>query len=171
MLTIPVIIFASCAVLFFIMSLFTNGKIRLVFLNVIFLVLVYVSVANILGEPKPVTNIPLYSHAKWDDAGVVVVGGYWNNDYIYLLLQEDRIRLYAWPQNPEFLDEIKKAQEGRQAEVGDRWGFKLKASSVAQEDSKGGDPAVEMADPQAKVVIPKNSTSGSDLYKDYTNDK
>jgi hypothetical protein len=126
-MNITVLIFGLFAFLFFIVSLYSGTRWRVVFFNIVFLILCYVSISLVIGEAKPVFNVPLYNHAAWDDKHVYVVGGWWDKKYIYLLIKEDeKVITYVWTMNQRFLDEIKKANAEMSARSGgDRWGFGL----------------------------------------------
>jgi hypothetical protein len=158
--TLANLIYFLFALTFLVVSLFTGNKIRIVIFNIIFLLLTYASISFMLGEAKPVANVPLYFHANWDDEDVYVVGGYWNKENIWLLVKEsNNIKTYEWPMSDEFLDALKKAQEKQSANTqgNDRWGFKLKNPKQGQ-GSNGLDiniPEIELPEPQKDHPIPK----------------
>jgi hypothetical protein len=148
-------IFFSFAVLFLCGLFAFEWKLR-IFLFVCFLSLCYLSIPMLLGMPKPVSEIFMYSHDKWDNDEVVVVGGWWDNNRIDLILLESGSpRLYEWPMNQDFLDELKKAQETQQAKKGEVWGFKIKGSGAKSQAMGISIPTVVMPDPPSDHTVQK----------------
>lgn len=126
-----IILFSSFSLLFFIMSLFSKRMFIIPLFNIFFLVLCYGAITSLLGTAKPVMDIFMFTHNKYDADGVVVVGGWWNDETIYLILNENNIaKLYSWPMNGEFLQEIKKAKRRVKDNTDgqESWGFKLKGN-------------------------------------------
>lgn len=169
-------IFSIFGLLFFITTLFTKTRYMIIIFNVLFLFISYIAIAEILGEPKPVGQYPLYQHSQWDASDVYVVGGYWDDKRIYLLVKEDnKIKTYSWSMNLAFLDELKKAQEAMEKENGhggNRWGFKLgnhKKLNHYDGLNDDSDPTVILPDPQKNQPLPKNPQINGGVMHDLGN--
>lgn len=163
------VIFFAFALLFFVTTIFTKSRYLVIILNIVFLLITYVSISDLLGEAKPVAPYPLYQHAQWDSDDVYVVGGYWNKDKIWLILKEDGyIRTYAWPMNLVFLDELKKAQEVMMAasKGAERWGFKFKGH-MKSVDGLDAMPNIVLPQPKEGKALPKDQMIEDGPVHDY----
>ena len=155
----PIFVFGIFASLFLIASFLDNyrHKYILVVLNVVFLIFSYITIANLLGTPKPLDyNIPLYTHHIWKDYKVSIEYGFVSDDHskIYLLLDENPVRLYVMNYNQKFIDELNDAMNKN--------GGIMKGLKFLENGSYYGDgdtaPHVETAEPQSNEYIPKSET-------------
>lgn len=166
--SIASLVFLSFALLFFIVTLFTGGKYRVIFFNILFLILSYYSISQLIGNAKPVLDIPFYGHAVWDNDEVTVLSAWIGPNKVFLMLEEGEPRLYAWPKTKELVDALTQAEQEQELETGYRFGFKFKLKAKSKNGEQGimkyfddSSTEVDIETTQKKIEVPK-PPSGDD---------
>jgi hypothetical protein len=161
----PNVSFTTLLFVFLGVAFFCRKELRLYILLIciVYTFILYTSIAELLGRPKPINNYtPFYSFHYTKDQKIPLLHAVVKDNIIYLLLQEDTIKLYSIPYNQNFADELNKALTKTNGKF-DGLFFGMSVSSI------GGGSHVLMASPQKDLSVPKLDTNTEGNITDYGN--